>query len=218
MNSGIIIILLIAALYFVPILYQRFGRFFPLKGERPENQALEIVPPPVRRRHRTTSSRERVIYENEFPYYDPIRNHETVSRAEVEPKYRRYRYANYPPDWERRRAMIFIKDEGRCGSCGRPCGRLACEPHQLWGFSFDEHLLYDAHVHHKVHLSSGGDHGLGNLSLYCPRCHTREHPENSRLWASVVSRTLGGGRRGRKQNKDIFRRKAPRTTDDDFPF
>jgi len=29
---------------------------------------------------------------------------------------------------------------------------LVCEPNQVWGFSFDERLLYDAHVHHIRHL------------------------------------------------------------------
>jgi 5-methylcytosine-specific restriction endonuclease McrA len=96
---------------------------------------------------------------------------------EIEPTYRKYN--GYPPDWERRRALVFIKDQGECQKCRKSCGHLACEPNQIWNFKFDEHLLYDADVHHAKHKSSAGNHGLDNLLLYCLLCHSKEHPENS---------------------------------------
>ncbi|MGH7991904.1 MAG: HNH endonuclease signature motif containing protein [Limisphaerales bacterium] len=210
----LIVFLIFAAMFLIPWLFERSattkirGQEQPISNENPASR---------RRRFKRATSSWRSIQEKEtFPRYNLSRNDEANWRTEIEPRYRKH--TGYPPDWERRRTLAYIKAEGKCQcrNCGRPCGHLACEPNQIWGFTFDEHLLYDAHVHHAKHLASGGDHDLENLLLYCPRCHTREHPENSHLWASVVSRALSGGRRGR-QRPELFRRKAPRPSDENAP-
>lgn len=162
----------------------------------------------VNRRHSTIPENE---HKEEFPHYNPKQNDEVEWRNQIEPKFRKH--PGLPPDWERRRALICIRAKKKCEKCGRTCGHLACEPDQIWGFRYDEHLLFDADVHHVKHRVSGGDHALDNLLLYCLRCHSLAHPENLQVRARRDLKGLGGG-----GSKSLFPRKAPKPTDKDVPF
>lgn len=110
-------------------------------------------------------------------------------RNELEPKWRSA--PGYPPDWEIRRALVFMREERKCGECSRYCEPsmvdvLSDLHNRLW--SEDPALLEDqalrarhvsgGHVHHKLPISRGGDHSFENLMLLCERCHSRQHPSN----------------------------------------
>lgn len=82
-------------------------------------------------------------------------------------------WPGYPPDWERRRMVVFKRASGRCESCGVPAGRIAPSP-RGW-------RVTAAHVHHVLPIARGGRHGLSNLRLLCVTCHRAEHPENEEL-------------------------------------
>jgi hypothetical protein len=209
MNVLVFFALFFGAMYLVPWL---LGKFASTENSRQKNEQTRQHPIPPRRRPRKIKSQSRPLRpEDEFPYWNPLYNDEIDWRSEIEPSYRKH--TGYPPDWERRRALVFIKDQGKCQKCGRACGHLACEPDQIWNFKFNEHLLYDADVHHSKHKSLGGNHGVENLLLYCLRCHSREHPNNSHLRGRSDLAGLGGG-----GSKLLFPRKAPKTPDKDVPF
>jgi len=65
-------------------------------------------------------------------------------------------WPTYPPDWEERTQKIKEKRE-TCEVCNGS-GRL--------------------HVHHKIKVSSGGDHTENNLVLMCENCHGEIHHED----------------------------------------
>ena len=94
----------------------------------------------------------------------------------------------YPPDWQRRRALVFIRAGGRCQKCGALTGRLHCKPRKLRRYPIGARLLHGAHVHHVVEISRGGRHDLENLKLLCANCHSSEHPENDSLKAQARRR------------------------------
>jgi len=74
-------------------------------------------------------------------------------------------WPGYPPDWEERRDELHIAVGARCQRCGfkkyrdRPA---------------DEKRTF--HVHHKIHISKGGNHKIDNLKLLCRKCHQKAHP------------------------------------------
>lgn len=82
-------------------------------------------------------------------------------------------WPGFPPDWERRRTVVFERATGRCESCGVPAGRFACVG-GVW-------RVTGAHVHHVVPIARGGRHAPENLRLFCVTCHQAEHPENLKL-------------------------------------
>lgn len=84
-------------------------------------------------------------------------------------------WPTYPPDWQRRRMLVFERAMGRCEACGLPAGAIALRE--------DDWRVTRAHVHHIIPLRAGGRHGLANLRLLCLACHRDEHPGNSRLGA-----------------------------------
>jgi hypothetical protein len=94
-------------------------------------------------------------------------------------------FGGYPPDWQRRRALVFIRAGGRCQKCGFLIGRLACKPGKLRRYPIGTKLLHGADVHHVVEISRGGRHDLENLKLLCAHCHSSEHPENEHLKAQA---------------------------------
>lgn len=159
-------------------------------------------------------------YLDEFPEYNPNHNDEIEWRDTIESKFRIL--PDYPPDWERRRALVFLRDQGRCQGKdhrGGSCGRLLCEPEQIWNFRYTVKLLVDAHVDHINSLSSGGSHALQNLQLLCARCHALKHPGNAKLDTMVLPRLIPRGRGRRKYiQKYFFTRKAPTPKDNDVPF
>ena len=66
----------------------------------------------------------------------------------------------YPPDWEKRRAKVFERDEYECQGCGENV----------------EHIDNDSlHAHHITPISEGGGHSLTNLVTLCGDCHTLAH-------------------------------------------
>lgn len=66
-------------------------------------------------------------------------------------------WPTYPPDWELRRSS---KTRG-VKYCPKCHGR--------------DNIL---HVHHKIHLSEGGNHKPSNLEVLCEKCHKKEHGGN----------------------------------------
>jgi len=186
-----------------------------------EEEAPEQEPElPKTQSPQTPINVRRLASANEFPAYDPARNDESEWTQHVEPKFRKH--PNYPPDWERRRALMFLRDGGRCQSKqhrGGTCGRLLCEPVQIWNFTYTEKLLVEAHVDHIRSISSGGDHHLSNLQLLCARCHSLKHPDNFKLGAMALPKLVPRGR-GRKEylRKHFYTRKAPKPPDKDVPF
>lgn len=120
-------------------------------------------------------------------------------RSSVEPGFRTH--PAYPPDWERRRALVFIHDDGRCRRCGAKIGNLTCAPERVFGFQFGFRLLRGADVHHDEPVSHGGTHALANLMLICDTCHAKEHPDNVHMRARVRRYTawrMPFGRRARR--------------------
>jgi hypothetical protein len=209
MNVLVFFALFFGAMFLIPWLFKKFAN---TENGRQESEQAHQRPIPPRRRHRKIKSQNRSLRpEDEFPHWNPLYNDEIDWKTKAEPNYRKH--VDYPPDWQRRRALAFIKDQGKCQKCGKACGHLACDPNQIWNFKFNEQLLYDADVHHAKHKSSGGDHSLDNLLLYCLLCHSREHPENSHIGARRALKGLGGG-----GSKQLFPRKAPKPPDEDMPF
>ena len=207
MTKAIIVLLIIAAMFLVPWWFERSARSKTRTEQAPADKG-----PASRKRRRRIGWKRRWKYEQEtYPAYDPTKNDEFIWRTEIEPKYRKF--SGRPPDWQRRRALVYVRDKGKCQKCGRQCGHLACEPNQIWCFNFDEQLLYDADVHHAMHQARGGDHDLKNLLLHCVRCHSIEHPKSSALSGRLAWQGLGGG-----NVKNSYRRKAPKPRDNDVPF
>ena len=215
MRHILVLLSIVAAAFLISWLIGLIHKSARQIGGELEQQARDDRAVSARRRLLSGSRRRPLDLEEGFPRYNPSRNDEAIWRAEVETKFRQH--PGYPPDWERRRVLVFLRDDGKCRNCGRPCGHLLCEPDQIWGFDYDEKLVVDAHIHHAKNLASGGDHSLANLSLLCPRCHVRKHPKNSGLLAGVVTQFMGGGRRGNRYRK-YYRRKAPKPPEEDVPF
>ena len=63
-------------------------------------------------------------------------------------------WPTYPPDWEERK----VSARNRIGFCER---------------CFKSHIIL--HVHHKVHISRGGNHKLENLEVLCEDHHSSAH-------------------------------------------
>lgn len=208
MNVLVFFALFFGAMFLISWLVAKFGKTNNERLKIEPKRRPTIQPKQGRRKGKRQSWQLRP--EVEFPYWNPLHNDEAVWITELEPRYRKH--SGYPPDWERRRALVYFKDNGKCQKCGRSCGHIACEQNQVWNFKYDEHLLYDADVHHTKHKSQGGDHGLENLLLYCLLCHSNEHPENSSIRARRDLKGLGGG------SKELFPRKAPKTPDESVPF
>lgn len=65
-------------------------------------------------------------------------------------------FLTYPPDWDSRRATVFIIDGRFCSVCrSRSKSQL--------------------HVHHITPLSKGGSNQLSNLQVLCESCHSIKH-------------------------------------------
>ena len=208
MNVLVFFALFFGAMFLIPWLVTKFGSTNEGPKETTPNRRPAIKP--KRGRRKTKPQYRSLPPEEQFPYWNPLHDDEDGWRTEIEPKYRKH--PGNPPDWERRRILVFFRDKGKCQKCRRACGHNACEEHQVWNFKFDEHLLYNADVHHVKHRSVGGDHGLDNLHLYCLRCHYSEHPNNSAIRARMDVMGLGGG-----GSKEILPIKAPRTKEQ-MPF
>src|SRR4051812_37556628 len=56
-----------------------------------------------------------------------------------EPRWRKA--AIYPCDWERRRALVFVRDRGICQRCHGPCGTLKCSPSAIWSYPVSIRLI-----------------------------------------------------------------------------
>lgn len=94
-----------------------------------------------------------------------------------EPKYRNSK--GYPKDWQRRRALVYSRDNGICQECGADCGSQDCTKYEIFNYESDEILVHNAHVHHKIPITNGGDHSLSNLEYLCRECHQKKHPDFS---------------------------------------
>lgn len=96
-------------------------------------------------------------------------------------------WPGYPPDWERRRMMVFERAFGRCQRCGVPAGRIQwCE---------DRWRVTGGHVHHVIAIAAGGRHHLHNLQLLCVSCHRQAHPENAELGARYRRNSVAASNR-----------------------
>jgi hypothetical protein len=104
---------------------------------------------------------------------------------EVEPSFREAR--DYPQDWERRRALVFIRSNGRCSECDTAFGaNLKCNAELIWDYPYDYRLVFGMHVHHKRAIGEGGNHSLENLVPLCSSCHSKRHPRNQHLADMVL--------------------------------
>lgn len=61
-----------------------------------------------------------------------------------------------PPDWEERKNLVRNKSGNCCEMC-LSSGNV------------------EKHVHHKVPVSKGGSHCIGNLQYLCVKCHSKAH-------------------------------------------
>lgn len=214
MTSFHFVLILLVAMFVVPWLFEKFCKSEPGKEKPQFDRELTSKPRPKFRKRKVhrESKPTRRSKEKEYSEFDPARNEQTEWENEVELQYRNFPRV-LPPDWERRRALTYLKDNGKCQLCGRQCGHLACDPEEIWNFKYDAHLLYDADVHHFKHRANGGRHNLENLGLYCLSCHSKEHPNNNSLWARKIWLAMGGG-----NVENCYRRKAPRKDDFEVPF
>ena len=212
MSTPLIILMVLLGMLVVPWLFGKFAK--PTTDEQGVREAAQDIPQPKRRKRK----RYQWEPENQYPDYDPNHNDQLEWRNLVEAQFRKH--AGYPPDWERRRSLVFLRDRGKCQSKehrGGTCGRLLCEANQIWNFKYGVRLLVEAHVDHITSISNGGDHSLENLQLLCPSCHALKHGD----WQLA---TMGGVRipkgRGRSKymRKYFFTRKAPKPSDEDVPF
>lgn len=201
-------------MFVFPWLVEKFSKSDP--GEKKPQIERELPPKPRRKSGKRKLRRESILArrskEKEYPEFDPARNEQIEWENEIEPQYRTFPKI-LPPDWERRRALTFLENKGKCQRCGRQCGHLACDPDQIWNFKYDAHLLYGADVHHIKHRSKCGLHNLENLELCCLACHSKEHPDNNSLWARRTWLAMGGG-----NVENCYRRKAPPKHDFEVPF
>lgn len=138
------------------------------------------------------------------------RKQKRIWESELEPQWRTY--AGYPPDWERRRAIVYVRDRGICQKCRMKCGKMSGWLFSVWGMNLRTKIVTGAHVHHVRHRSNGGDHGIENLQLLCESCHAREHPENRDFAAKVAARIAA-----REELKRILN-PPPSPPPDDVPF
>jgi 5-methylcytosine-specific restriction endonuclease McrA len=139
--------------------------------------------------------------------------------SSIEPAFRTH--PTYPPDWERRRALIFIRDHGCCSRCGAEIGDLSCAPERVFGFDFGQRLLRGADVHHEEPVSHGGTHALENLILICDVCHAKKHPDNEHMRARVGQRTTWRFPNSRRPQWGAALPRAnaaPKERDDEVPF
>ena len=126
MNPALIVLLIFLGLMGIAWLVEKFAK--PTVSDPRKQQTNQKA---TQQKSRTRRKRT-IVYqqeENEFPDYDPTHNDEVEWRSLVEQKFRKR--LGYPPDWERRRVLVFLRDRGRCQSKehrGGTCGRLLCEP------------------------------------------------------------------------------------------
>ncbi|NOS71050.1 MAG: HNH endonuclease [Verrucomicrobia bacterium] len=215
MSTPLIVLLVLLGMFIVPWLFDKVIK--PAAGGEITPKSKEALPKPKNRIRRKRSLVHQ--HEDEFPDYDPSHNDELEWKDIVELKFRKH--PGYPPDWERRRVMVFLRDGGKCQSQehrGGNCGRLLCEPDQIWHFTYNIKLLVDAHVDHIKPISVGGDHDLANLQLLCARCHSLRHPGNSKLDAMILPRIAPRGKERKKFLKTFYVRKAPKPPDSSVPF
>jgi len=217
MNTPVVILLIFLAIFILPWLVEKFSK--PVKSIEKSDDSIQPILLKDKKRTRKRIKKNEETKEA-FPDYDPKHDDEMEWRTITEAQFRKFN--SYPPDWERRRVLVFLRDNGKCQSQqhrGGICGRLLCDPSQIWNFKYDVKLLVDAHVDHIAPIYSGGDHSLENLQLLCPICHALKHPNNSKLDAMTLPKLIPRGR-GRKKylQTKFYTRKAPKPPDDDVPF
>ncbi|WP_435177932.1 HNH endonuclease [Halorussus sp. AFM4] len=77
-----------------------------------------------------------------------------------------------PANWEKRRKLVFERDNGLCQNCHREVGTLG---ERSWV------------AHHCVPVSQGGNHFLSNLQLLCKECHDFHHGKGKgRTWENSL--------------------------------
>jgi 5-methylcytosine-specific restriction endonuclease McrA len=217
MSTLIVILLIFLVMFIVPWLIEKFA-----KPNETIEEKIDSTQPLLPKSKKRIRARVKNVKEpkEDFPDYDPNHDDEMEWRTKTEAQFRKFN--GYPPDWERRRVLVFLHDNGKRQSSrhrGGTCGRILCEPNQIWNFKYDVKLLVDAHVDHIKPIYSGGDHSLENLQLLCAICHSHKHPNNSKLDAMTLPKLVPRGR-GRKKylQTKFYTRKAPKPPDDDVPF
>ena len=178
-------------MFVVPWILERNNK---LKPDGTSSQYPKIIAKKIKRTRRTRSiiPSRKLTLEEEYPEYRELRDEQFIWTSEIEPRYRNYQQ-HFPPDWQRRRALVYLRDKGKCKNCRKPTGRLACTPEQIWNFEHSAHLLFLAEVHHVKRWALGGKHDLDNLVLLCLHCHSKEHPKNVRLGGRSDAMGLGAG-------------------------
>lgn len=66
----------------------------------------------------------------------------------------------YPSDWDKRRKIVYKRDNYTCQNCGRKGGPMG---------------QAELHAHHVVPKSKGGTHRVENLQTVCKECHDAIH-------------------------------------------
>ena len=133
-------------------------------------------------------------------------------RAEIEPRHRSHR-PGYPPDWEIRRALVFLRDRGMCSECQSFCATTSHLEERLWARDPEllepkDRFVSGGHVHHITPVSEGGDHSLGNLTLTCALCHAKEHEGNVGLRTNAEGETAARVQRWMDEGEHIFKDSA----------
>jgi len=108
----------------------------------------------------------------------------------------------YPNDWNRRRKVVYKRDNYTCQNCGRqggPYGNI------------------ELHAHHIVPKSKGGTHGISNLKTLCEGCHNAIHggqnapTARKRRIDNQSSSNYGGNSSSNRDSTDSENNIAPAT-------
>ncbi|PSP55375.1 hypothetical protein BRC82_05370 [Halobacteriales archaeon QS_1_67_19] len=96
----------------------------------------------------------------------------------------------YPRDWNKRRKLVYRRDNYQCQRCGQPGGPRGNA---------------ELHCHHIRPKSQGGSHHPSNLKTLCWRCHNRVHRhhvprKSSRRSRSKTTSSTDSGSSSRNQD------------------
>jgi 5-methylcytosine-specific restriction endonuclease McrA len=138
--------------------------------------------------HRTLVPIVRQSYKKHSPVFKTNRPCPTRAASnsfwQAEEQHRVTRNGINPPDWRKRRYLVYERDQARCQRCGLSLTLDTCD------------------THHLIMRGNGGDHGLTNLVTLCRSCHSLM-PAHSDMRLEHVPTPKGGSKKVQKWPLDI---------------